>query len=339
MAAAHAQLMAMLGEAPQVEFGDGLFGKAARATKDQHGRSWGVSIDFSEVDRLLANATKEISLGTMTAEAHSGPVPDASQVAEDISTAFAAAMEATAKAVDSDDDEPGGGPGAIYPLQYLGMNGGQPVFQHVVGSTPESGLLPTPDGGLALRNPYGGLLPALMLPYTLLPCSTVNQRSSRRVLGVVMIVASLVLSAYPRCRSLFLHALGGGLECECEIGFVRTVLRGLGFECYCDGSFVAERKSTAFMWRKQRPGGTEPLSVTLTVHHDPDDIDVDSICTEIHPYAANATAPNLHRVAAVSAPAADSRLFVALAKAVEQMKERVDDPMQGGCRIDQGFRA
>lgn len=265
----------------------------------------------------------------MTLETHSGPVPDANQVAKDIRTA----MEATAKALTDAATTPAEPPGALYPLQYLGMSGSQPVFQYVAGGQPEANLMPLPDGGLALRNLHSGSQRALVLPYTLLPCSTVKQRSTARVLGVVVVVASMVLSAYPKCSSLFLHALRGGLEGDCEVGFVRTVLRGLRFECYCDGNLDVTRKSTSFMWRKQRPGGVQPLTVSLTVHHDQDNINVDGICGGIHLSSSNATVPNLHRVAAVSAPAADTRLFVALAKAVERMKQSIDDPRACAFRL------
>ena len=55
-------------------------------------------------------------------------------------------------------------------------------------------------------------------------------------------------------------------------------MRGLGFECVYDGDFNAKRKFTIFWWRKEWPGGADPFRIYLTVHHDPDDIDVKGIC-------------------------------------------------------------
>jgi len=136
--------------------------------------------------------------------------------------------------------------------------------------------------------------------------------------------------SYPTCELLFLNALNGGPACKCEIGFIRAVMRGLGFKCEVDGRFFAKNKFTRFTWVKERPGGAQPFQVLLTVHHDPDDIDVEYICSMLHPYSDNATAPNLQRLAVVSAPVvdgrgerADERLNAALGKALKMMQERV----------------
>ena len=109
-------------------------------------------------------------------------------------------------------------------------------------------------------------------------------------------------------------------------------MHGLGFECEMDGRFLAEMKYTQFIWRKERPGGAEPFKVFLTVHHDPDDIDVEKICYMLHPSTYNATAPNMKRLAVVSAPVtdgrgerADERLNAALGKALKMMQERVKE--------------
>ena len=148
----------------------------------------------------------------------------------------------------------------------------------------------------------------------------------------MLMVLYLILVSYPTCGVLFLNALNGGPACKCEIGFIRAVMRGLGFECRFDGRFDAEKKYTLFQWRKERPGCDEPFFVTLTVHHDPDDIDVEHICSLLQPRSDNATAPNLKRLAVVSAPVtdgrgerADERLNAALGKALKMMQERVKE--------------
>lgn len=64
-------------------------------------------------------------------------------------------------------------PALLRPLTFLGMNGGQPVFQHLEESEPEHDVYPMPNGGLARRTPHG----LLFLPYTLLPCDTDSQPS------------------------------------------------------------------------------------------------------------------------------------------------------------------
>ena len=148
----------------------------------------------------------------------------------------------------------------------------------------------------------------------------------------MLMVLHLILVSYPTCAELYLNALNGGPACKCEIGFIRTVMRGLGFKCTIDGYFERNGRFTAFQWSKKRPGGAEPFYVSLYVHHDPDDIDVERICINLHPYSDNATAPNLKRLAVVSAPVtddrgerADERLNAALGKALKMMQERVKE--------------
>ena len=148
----------------------------------------------------------------------------------------------------------------------------------------------------------------------------------------MLMVLFLILVSYPTCESLFLNALKGGGACDSEIGFIRTVMRGLCFKCRCDGVFDAEKKTTVFSWSKKRPGCDRPFEVWLTVHHDPDDIDVEFISNLLHPNSYNATAPNLQRLAVVSAPVtdgrgerADERLNDALGKALKMMQERVKE--------------
>ena len=148
----------------------------------------------------------------------------------------------------------------------------------------------------------------------------------------MLMVLYLILVSYPTCSVLYLQALNGGPACNSEIGFIRTVMRGLGFECRCDGAFIAGKKYTRFSWSKERPGGAEPFIVSLCVHHDPDDIAVEEISYMLHPISINATAPNLKRLAVVSAPVtdgrgerADERLNAALGKALKMMQERVKE--------------
>jgi len=148
----------------------------------------------------------------------------------------------------------------------------------------------------------------------------------------MMMVLHLILVSYPTCAQLLLNALNGGPACKCEIGFIRTVMHGLGFKCDWDGYFNAKKKYTRFIWRKDRPGSAQPFDVWLTVHHDPDDINVEDICTDLHPHSSHATAPNLRRLAVVSAPVtdgrgerADERLNAALGKALKMMQERVKE--------------
>jgi len=143
----------------------------------------------------------------------------------------------------------------------------------------------------------------------------------------MLMVLYLILVSYPTCVELYLNALKGGGACDSEIGFIRAAMHGLGFECVADGSFSAEEKYTLFSWVKERPGGAERFQVWLIVHHDPDDIDVENICDMLHPCSYNATAPDLKRLAVVSAPVtdgrgerADERLNAALGKALKMMQ-------------------
>ena len=50
----------------------------------------------------------------------------------------------------------------------------------------------------------------------------------------MLMVLYLILVSYPTCAQLFLNALNGGPACNSEIGFIRTVMRGLGFTCMSD---------------------------------------------------------------------------------------------------------
>ena len=59
---------------------------------------------------------------------------------------------------------------------------------------------------------------------------------------------------------------------------------------------------------------------------------MERICNLLYPYSDNATAPNLRRLAVVSAPVTDSRgeraderLNAALGKALKMMQERVKE--------------
>ena len=67
-------------------------------------------------------------------------------------------------------------------------------------------------------------------------------------------------------------------------------------------------------------------------HHDPDDIDVKTICHSLHPQSYKATAPNQKRLAVVSAPVtdgrgerADEKLNAALGEALKMMKAGVEE--------------
>ena len=146
----------------------------------------------------------------------------------------------------------------------------------------------------------------------------------------ILMVLFLILVSYPTCELLILNGLKGGGACDSEIGFIRAVMCGLGFECETDGQFDAGKKYTLFMWSKKRPGGAAPFNVFLFVHHDPDDLNVENICDLLHPHSDNATAPNMKRLAVGSAPVtdgrgerADERLNAALGKALTMMQERV----------------
>ena len=46
---------------------------------------------------------------------------------------------------------PPGEAGPLRPLRYMGMNGGQPIFQHLVNYSQEGEVMPTPAGGLILQ--------------------------------------------------------------------------------------------------------------------------------------------------------------------------------------------
>ena len=158
----------------------------------------------------------------------------------------------------------------------------------------------------------------------------------------MLMVLYLILVSYPTCAELYLNALNGGPACKCEIGFIRTVMRGLGFEGECDGIFMTKEKLTYFRWSKKRPGCSQPFTVFLTVHHDPDDIDVEDICSDLHPSSHHATAPNLKRLAVVSAPVtddrgerADERLNAALGEALKMMQQRVKE--KGFLDADEGL--
>ena len=61
-------------------------------------------------------------------------------------------------------------------------------------------------------------------------------------------------------------------------------------------------KYSRWSWSFPRPGGAEDFRVWLNVHHDPDDINVERIASDLHPWEFNATSPNLQRVAIVSSP-------------------------------------
>ena len=56
-------------------------------------------------------------------------------------------------------------PPDMHPLRFVGMNNGQPIFQHIDNAPAEPDIFPSGGGGLVRKTPHG----ILQLPYVLLP--------------------------------------------------------------------------------------------------------------------------------------------------------------------------
>lgn len=63
------------------------------------------------------------------------------------------------------------------PLRYMGMNGGQPIFQHLTGHTQEGEVLATTQGGLVLQTAHG----VMSLPYVMLSCQNVDMSQPQQM--------------------------------------------------------------------------------------------------------------------------------------------------------------
>ena len=59
-------------------------------------------------------------------------------------------------------------PPEMHPLKFVGMNNGQPIFQHIDNAPADVDIFPSASGGLVRKTAHG----ILQLPYVLLPSQT-----------------------------------------------------------------------------------------------------------------------------------------------------------------------
>ena len=119
--------------------------------------------------------------------------------------------------------------------------------------------------------------------------------------GVIL----FLIDAVPVSRDVTLLAVkggpGGGSDCEVE--FIKRVLPLMGAKPADDYQEEGEKVSEAlrWSWHIDRPGGAKSCLVQLNQYEQPED--ADEIDTAFFPDPAYAAAPDLRRVAMVSAPA------------------------------------
>ena len=123
---------------------------------------------------------------------------------------------------------------------------------------------------------------------------------------------SLILASYTNAELLAMHAVKGGAACDCEISSIEAVMPALGFTTVKsratpemgidkDGTHMWEE----WLWSVERPNA-RPFRVQLERYARVGYCDADMVADDTSPKGEwNACAPNLQRVAAVSAPVVD----------------------------------
>lgn len=122
-------------------------------------------------------------------------------------------------------------------------------------------------------------------------------------------VVSLIVGNYPVCKWLGLYAVRGGSECDAEIEFILRLLPMMGFEPSGDNGARAHYlhpslESDFSRWNFMYLRGPRSYQVVLyladTVRSSV--LSVHALNGNLQPWSNYATAPNLARLAVVSAP-------------------------------------
>eukprot|EP01047_Picozoa_sp_COSAG01_P014386 COSAG01_NODE_698_length_14177_cov_13.550039_18_plen_970_part_00 len=129
-------------------------------------------------------------------------------------------------------------------------------------------------------------------------------------------VASLIVDGYHTCTELIMMAVKGGAACAMEIAFLEALLPALGFAVVQAAAVRDGGRYLRWRWRIRRPGAAAQMfrvylfQYARVEHCTPDMIAVDAMPLPRDPAYDGPEvpvnrAPNLTRIAAVSAPAAE----------------------------------
>ena len=112
------------------------------------------------------------------------------------------------------------------------------------------------------------------------------------------------LCSVPCCRQLNLLAIKGGDACDCEIKFIEALMEELGAQVKVFRKVSENGERIEWCWFLERKGGSICM-VRLTQYQKVEYADVPMLQRDFLPVKAYTHAPNLKRVAVVSAPVVD----------------------------------
>ena len=144
----------------------------------------------------------------------------------------------------------------------------------------------------------------------------------------------VLLSCVPCCQMLNLLAIKGGDFCDCEIKFIEALMEELGAEVVTFREESGDGKYIEWRWLLERKGAGR-CGVYLCQYQKVEDATVGLLQNDFMPLKANTHAPNLRRVAVVSAPVVDKE-----GKPIAQkLNENVSQALEGakGIAEKKGF--
>ena len=140
----------------------------------------------------------------------------------------------------------------------------------------------------------------------------------------------VLLCSVPRCGVLTLLAIKGGDACDCEIKFIEALMEELGAEVRTFREVSDDGKYIRWCWWLQRKGSGRCM-VNLIQYQKVEYADVELLQTGFLPLKNYTHAPDLSRVAVVSAPVVDKEgkpiaqtLNENVSKALENAKALAD---------------
>ena len=114
----------------------------------------------------------------------------------------------------------------------------------------------------------------------------------------------VLLCSVPRCGVLTLLAIKGGDACDCEIKFIEALMEELGAEVNTFREVLDDGKYIMWIWDLERKGAGRCM-VNLYQYQKVEHADVGMLRKDFLPMKDLTHAPDLRRVAVVSAPVVD----------------------------------
>ena len=134
----------------------------------------------------------------------------------------------------------------------------------------------------------------------------------------------VLLCSVPRCGVLTLLAIKGGDACDCEIKFIEALMEELGAEVRKFREVSKDGQCIEWTWWLKRKGA-EVCTVTLTQYQKVEYATVEQLQVDFLPQKASMHAPNLRRVAIVSAPVKDKEGKPIAQKLNENVSQALED--------------